>query len=184
LRKLARYGPLDRYNAPPAAGMCISVFAVVRKEGRVLAGVTKRGGRWASEWLPSIAMNTGKDLEKEWSAWRLPSAYVFEGEHPDDTLGRVMRGQLAADTFAYSGPGVYSYAEPSEWYPGNKHWDLAFAYEVLIGQDPRKHPLWKELLFLDASELRKRDFGWNNDFVREVAALKPRSKPSLRHQKT
>jgi hypothetical protein len=184
LRNLARYGPLDRYNPPPAAGMCISVFAVIRKEGRVLAGVTKRGGRWASEWLPSISKNTGKDLDKEWAAWRLPSAYVFEGEHPDDALGRVMRSQLVVDTFAYSRPAVYSYSEPSEWYPGNRHWDLAFAYDVTINQTPRKHPQWKELLFLDASELRKRDFGWNNDFVREVAGSKPLSKSSPRHQKT
>ncbi|MDA4115127.1 MAG: hypothetical protein OK442_01060 [Thaumarchaeota archaeon] len=184
MRKLARYGPLDRYNPPPAAGVCISVFAVVRKEGRVLAGVTKTGGRWASEWLPSITKNTGKDLHKEWAAWRLPSAYVFEGEHPDDALGRVMRGQLGVDTFAYSAPAVYSYAEPSEWYPGNRHWDLAFAYEVKMNHAPRKHSQWKELLFLDAPELRKRDFGWNNDFVREVVGSKPLSKPSLRNQKT
>ncbi|MGH9917895.1 MAG: hypothetical protein ACRD6W_03335 [Nitrososphaerales archaeon] len=184
MRKLARYGPLDRYSPPPAAGICISVFAVVRKDGRVLAGVTRKGERWASEWLPSIAKNTGKDLDKEWALWRLPSAYLFEGEHPDDALGRVMRGQLAVDTFAYSGPRVYSYAEPSEWYPGKKHWDLAFAYEVLMNQVPRKHPLWKELLFLDASEVQTRDFGWNDDFVREVAGSRPRSKPSTRNQKT
>jgi len=172
LRKLARYGPLDRYNPPPAAGMCLSVFALVRDKGRVLAGVPKRGGRWASEWLPSITKNTGKDLDNEWAAWRLPSAYIYEGEHPGAALKRVLRAQLRVENFASSGPRVFSYDEPSDWYPGSKHWDLAFAYEVVTAQTPNKLPHWKELEFLNGKELRKRDFGWNDDFVREVAELK------------
>lgn len=159
--------------------MCISVFAVLRNGGSVLAGLNKRGGRWASEWLPSITKSAGKDLDEEWATWHLPSAYVFEGEHPDEALIRVMRGQLGVSKFAYSSPRVSSYAEPSEWYPGNRHWDLTFAYEVTTSQTPRKHPHWKELLFLDASELRKRNFGWNNDYVREITTSKPLSGPSL-----
>jgi len=175
LRKLARYGPLDRYNPPPAAGMCISVFAVVRDGGKVLVGVSKRGGRWASEWLPSNTKSAGKELDKELAVWRLPSAYIFEGEKPDDALERVVRDQLGIDEFTSSGPRVFSYAEPSDWYPGNKHWDLALAYEVTTAQTPSKRPHWKELAFLDLKELRKRDFGWNNDFVREVAERTPSS---------
>jgi hypothetical protein len=158
--------------------MCISIFAVLRKGGGVLAGVTRRGGRWASEWLPSVTKSTGKDLDKEWATWRLPSAYIFEGEHPDDALARILRGQLGVSKFTYSSPRVSSFAEPSEWYPGNRHWDLAFAYEVTTSQTPRKHPHWTELLFLGASELGKRNFGWNNDYVREITASKPPSRRS------
>jgi hypothetical protein len=169
LRKLARYGPPDRYGPPPPAGMCISVFAVLRSKGGLLVGVSKGNRRWASEWLPSITKNTGKELEKELAVWRLPSAYIREGEHPDDALKRVLRGQLRLSKFEYSSPRVFSYAEPSDWYPGNKHWDLAFAYEVKTTQTPRRDPNWKELLFLGAGELRRRSFGWNNDFVLEVA---------------
>jgi len=157
--------------------MCISVFAVVRKRGSVLVGVSKKGGRWTSEWLPSITKSAGKDLDQELVVWRLPSAYIYEGEHPNGALERVMRDQLGVSKFAYSSPTVFSYAEPSEWYPGNKHWDLAFAYEVTTTQRPRKDSHWKELLFLDEEELRKRDFGWNNDFVREVAESKHLSAP-------
>ncbi len=167
MRKLARYGPLDRYNQPPAAGMCISVFALLRDKGGLLVGVPKSGGRWDSEWLPS----NRKDADEPDQAtvlWRLPSAYVREGEHPDDALKRVVRGQLGIGAFRHSNPKVLSYAEPSDWYPGNKHWDLAFAYEVTTAQSPSRRPHWKELAFLDAKELRKRDFGWNDDFVREV----------------
>ena len=148
--------------------MCISVFALVRKRGNVLVGVPKRSGRWATEWLSSISKYTGKGLEEEWSATRLPATYIFEGEHPDDALGRVMRDQLGVNKFSLSRPRVFSYFAPSNWYPGNKHWDLAFAYEVRTTQKPRDHPHWKELLFLSKGELRKRNFGWNNDFIHDL----------------
>jgi hypothetical protein len=151
--------------------MCISVFAVVRKSGKVLVGVSKRSSRWATEWLSSISKYTGKDLEEEWSATRLPATYIFEGEHPDDALRRVMRDQLGVNKFSSSGPRVFSYTAPSDWYPGNKHWDLAFAYEVTTAQNPRDHPHWKELLFLGKGELRKRNFGWNKDFIRDLGLI-------------
>ena len=161
--------------------MCISVFALLRSKGKLLVGVTKGGGRWDSEWLPTVAKkNTGRDLGEERALWRLPSAYIYEGEHPVEALGRVLRGQLGVRQFANSSPRVFSYAEPSEWYPGNKHWDLAFAFEVTTKQKPRKDPHWTELLFLDAKELRKRNFGWNDDFVREVAEQAP-PEPRLNH---
>jgi hypothetical protein len=82
----------------------MSVFAVLRKGSSLHVGVNKRGGRWASEWLPSITKSTGEDLDEEWAAWRLPSAYIFEGEHPDYALVRVIRGQLGVSKFAYSSP--------------------------------------------------------------------------------
>jgi len=148
--------------------MCISVFALVRKGDRLLVGVPKRGGKWSSEWLPSISKNTGRALEEEWEAPHLPSAYIFEGEHPDLALERVVRGPLGITRFTYSSARVFSYSEESDWYPGNKHWDLAFAYEVTTAQTLRKRSYWKELLFLDVEELLKRNFGWNNDFVRDV----------------
>jgi hypothetical protein len=170
LRKLARYGPLDRYNPPPHAGMCVSVFAVLRSKDGVLVGMSKSGGRWDSEWLQSNRKDTDEPDEVR-ALWRLPSAYIREGEHPDVALGRVVKGQLGITKFQHSSPRVFSYAEPSDWYPGNKHWDLAFAYEVKTTQKPRKDPNWKELSFLEVGELRKRNFGWNNDFVLEVAEV-------------
>jgi len=161
--------------------MCISVFALLRDKGKLLVGVTKSGGRWDSEWLPTITK--GSDLDEEQVLWRLPSAYIYEGEHPLEALGRVLRGQLGVREFVNSSPRVFSYSEPSEWYPGNKHWDLAFAFEVTTKQKPRKDPHWNELLFLDAKALWKRNFGWNDDFVREIAeprAPRPKLSPPRR----
>jgi hypothetical protein len=177
--KLARFGPLDRYNPPPAAGMCISVFALLRDDGGLLVGVSETGGKWDSEWLPSNRKDTDEP-DQEPVLWRLPSAYLIEGEHPEDALKRVVQGQLGVRAFQHSNPRVLSYSEPSSWYPGNRHWDLAFAYEVTASQEPRKRPHWKELLFLDVKELRERNFGWNDDFVRKVAERGGRPRPTLK----
>ena len=151
--------------------MCVSVFALLRDKGGLLVGVSRSGGRWDSEWLPSNKKDTDEP-DQATVLWRLPSAYVREGEHPDDALKRVVQGQLGIDAFRHSNPRILSYSEPSTWYPGNEHWDLAFAYEVKTAEKPSKRPHWKELAFLDAKGLRRRDFGWNNDLVREVAEPK------------
>jgi hypothetical protein len=159
--------------------MCISVFALVRDEDGLLVGVSEPGGRWDSEWLPSNRKDTDEP-DREAVLWRLPSAYLVEGEHPEEALRRVVKGQLGIPAFEHSDPRVLSYSEPSTWYPGNRHWDLAFAYEVTSSETPRKRPHWKELLFLDARELRRRNFGWNDDLVRKVAERANRPRPRLK----
>ena len=79
-----------------------------------------------------------------------------------------MHDQLGVKEFSQSAPRIFSYNAPSDWYPGSDHWDLVFVYEVGISQEPRKRPQWKELVFLGRRDLGKRDFGWNNDFVRDL----------------
>ena len=53
--------------------------------------------------------------------------------------------------------------------PGESHWDLVFVYAV---EKPRprkmKLPWWKELVFLDRRDLRERDFGWNEDLMKDL----------------
>jgi ADP-ribose pyrophosphatase YjhB (NUDIX family) len=159
--------------------MCISVFALLRGKGGLLVGVSEPGGRWDSEWLPSNRKDADEP-DREGVLWRLPSAYLIEGEHPEEALRRVVQDQLGIRAFEHSDPRVLSYSEPSDLYPGNRHWDLAFAYEVTASRAPRRRPHWKELLFLDASELRTRNFGWNDDFVRNVAKKADRPGPKGR----
>ncbi len=151
--------------------MCISVFAVVKRGGKVLAGVPKWSARWTSEWISSLLSYPQEERREAERQTRLPSTYIYEGEHPDDALKRIMHDQLGVKKFSASAPKILSYNSPSDWYPGNDHWDLVFAYQVGISQEPRKRPLWKELDFLDKRELRKRDFGWNNDFVRDLGIV-------------
>ena len=67
-----------------------------------------------------------------------------------------MKEQLRVRSFAVSSSRVLSYATPSDWYPGNVHWDLVFAYEVNVRGPIKKPPWWNELRFLARSELAKR----------------------------
>ncbi len=71
-------------------------------------------------------------------------------------------------SFAVSSSRVLSYATPSDWYPGNVHWDLVFAYEVNVRGPIKKPPWWNELRFLARSELQSVEFGWNDDFMRDL----------------
>ncbi|MDA4122887.1 MAG: hypothetical protein OK456_06895 [Thaumarchaeota archaeon] len=168
MKKYARYGPPDRYPSPPAAGMCLSVFALVKRNKKLLVGVPVQHNRWQSEWVPQFQSYSKEELAEVYSKTRLPSAYLLEGEHPKDSLSRVMRDQLGMERYSASSPRVVSYTSPSDWYPGNSHWDLAFLYEVKTSEAPKKLPWWQDLSFLGKAELRRRDFGWNQDMMKDL----------------
>jgi len=170
MNRYARYGPSDRYPSPPPAGMCISVFAVIRKDHKVLVGIPRPHKFWTSRWIPQWLIYPKEELNKVYDKQsRLPSCYLLEGEHPDHALDRVMREQLGINQFSHSGPQVMSYNSISDWYPGESHWDLVFVYAVEKAR-PRKMklPWWKELVFLDRRDLRERDFGWNEDLMKDL----------------
>ena len=173
LHKQARYGPPDRYESPPSAGMCISVFAIVRPEKRqgVLVGVPKPGERWLSEWVSGWRMYSKEELANIYQQWRLPSGYLEEGEHPDDAVRRVIEDQIHIRRYNVSkNPKIYSYSSASDWYPGKYHWDLVFVYDVMVksNQPPKSQELWRELHYLEKKELVGKDFGWNSDFMHDL----------------
>ena len=87
---------------------------------------------------------------------------------PTRHLDSVMRDQLRIDGFKATSSRVLSYAAPSDWYPGNMHWDLVFVYEVDVSGPVRKLPWWKKLRFMDRAGLQDADFGWNDDFMRDL----------------
>ncbi len=95
-KKFARYGPLDRYEASPKAGMCLSTFALVRRARQkgVLFGIPKPNKRWLSDWMVSWHNYSSEELSKIYDEWRLPSSYLLEGEHPIDSIRRIMGRQL------------------------------------------------------------------------------------------
>lgn len=151
--------------------MCISVFAVVKKGDSVLIGWPRRMGRWFSEWVPAWNAYAKEDLEKVFRQWRLPSGYLREGEHPDECVRRVMRDQIGAGKFDVSAPRVFSYAEPSDWYPGHRHWDIVFVYDVNLGEPVKELPWWGELRFVKKSDIQRLDFGWNGDFMVDLGIV-------------
>ncbi len=171
MQKHARYGPCDRYLPPPGAGMCISVFAVIKRGGKVLVGVPKPHKRWKSEWVSGWLMYSDEELDKIYGQTRLPSSYVYEGEHPDQALRRVMRDELRIERFSAPTDRIISYNSPSDWYPGNFHWDLVFVYNVRTSASPGKLPWWRELVFLGRNELQKRDLGWNQDMMKDLGLV-------------
>ncbi len=171
MRRLAWYGPTDRYQAAPGGGMCLSVFAVAKHRGKCLLGVPNRDDRWMTEWIPAWRSYSKEDHEDVFNQRRLPSGYLREGEHPDDCLRRVVREQIGVREFTASPPKVLSYATPSEWYPGNEHWDIVFAYDVKLHQPVKVLPWWSKLGFMGKAELADAKFGWNDDLMRDLGII-------------
>jgi len=166
----ARYGPRDHYLDPPPAGMCMSVFAFVTRGDKVLVGVPKPHAAWKDKWLFSWATYSQRELQEAYRDRRLPSSYLLEGEDPREGLGRVMAEQLRVRSYRARGPRVFSYLSPSDWYPGHKHWDLAFVYDVKVEGPVGLPPWWGSLGFEDRKKIRASDFGWNSDLVTDIGA--------------
>jgi hypothetical protein len=171
VRRHARYGPPDHYLSPPSAGMCLSVFALAERGSEVLVGVPKLHDRWTSEWLLSWHYYGEEELKEALLEKRLPSTYLWEGEDPKVALRRIMNDQLNIRKFKATGPRVLSYYSPSDWYPGNNHWDLAIVYPVKVQQPVGRPPWWRALGFVEKSSLRAKQFGWNADFVRDLGIV-------------
>jgi len=179
--RFARYGPSDRYESPPPAGMCISVFAVVRRQGKkkgVLLGLPRPDNRWPTEWITSWRTYPDRELTRAYQQWRLPSVYLAEGEHPDEALNRIMKDQLMISDFTIDeSPRVYSYYYPSDWYPGNNHWDLVFVYDIKVrAKDlPAKANVphwWQEISFAKKKkDFRGKDYGGNSDLMVDLGLL-------------
>jgi hypothetical protein len=176
----ARYGPTDRYLDPPPAGMCLSVFAVITKGNKVLVGTPRKHRAWKARWLFSWTTYSPKELEEACREKRLPSTYLLEREHPEDALRRIMRDQVRMPDYTQTGPRIFSYSAPSDWYPGHDHWDLAFVYDVRCRGPLVLAPWWKELSFVDRGEIDPADFGWNSDFVKDLGVATTDTKSGRR----
>ncbi len=82
-----------------------------------------------------------------------------------------MRDELGIEKFSASTPQIMSYNSPSDWYPGNFHWDLVFVYGVRTSASPKKLSWWRELAFLGRQDLHKRDLGWNEDMMEDLGLV-------------
>jgi len=167
----ARYGPRDRYLDPPPAGMCLSVFALVTRRGKVLVGKPRPHRAWKANWLFSWSTYTQRELDEAYQALRLPSSYLLEGEDPKDGLSRVMKDQLGVSEYRTTGLRVFSYVAPSDWYPGHDHWDLAFVYDVAFDGPLPAPPWWERLQFESRVSLTASDFGWNSDLAEDLGIV-------------
>jgi ADP-ribose pyrophosphatase YjhB (NUDIX family) len=168
--KFVRYGPAPRYGIPDA-GFCASSFVVLRKGTKVLAGIPKNHRKWREEWAPNWLVYTKESLEDEYRCWRLPASYLYEGENPDDAARRVLRDQLRMRGAKLGPVTHYAFHDPSSWYPGHKHYDLCFVYEVRGAQPRTVPPWWTRLEFVDVKALRKDDMGSSMSDLMKVLRL-------------
>ncbi len=168
MAKFVRYGPAPRYGLPEA-GFCASSFVLVHNGKGVLAGVPRDHRKWREQWQPNINVYRPRDQEAEFRSWRLPAAFLLEGEHPDDTARRVMRDQLRIPLKRLEPPTIRTFYDPSSWYPGRRHYDMCFVYEVK-GAPPREMPpWWQRLEVVEPRFLRKVELGSAmGDLVREL----------------
>lgn len=158
MAKFARYGPAPKYDLPEA-GFCLSAFALLQEDNEVLLGVPRAHPRWEAEWAPNFTVYSEEERAAEFRSWRIPAAYLYEGEHPDETLERVVRDQLALEEYGAEGTDIYAFYDPSDWFPGKLHYDLCFVYE-LVATPPEEAPPWFERLeMVDIATLTKKDFG-------------------------
>ncbi|MFQ5838346.1 MAG: NUDIX hydrolase [Thermoplasmata archaeon] len=158
MAKFARYGPAPRYGLPEA-GFCLSSFAILKDGSKVLLGRPKDHPRWEAEWAPNFTAYDPEEREVEFHSWRFPAAYLYEGEHPDEALRRVVEDQLGLKEYQAGPASIHAFYDPSDWFPGKLHYDLCFVYEVR-GTLPTVLPPWfAGLEFVDASSLKAKDFG-------------------------
>ncbi len=172
MAKFVRYGPPDRYGMPEA-GFCASSFAVIRQGRKVLLGVARSHERWEAEWAPNFSVYSPEERGEEFVKWRFPAAYLYEGEGPDDALGRVMLDMLGVRRWTITRSKDYGFYDPSDWYPGKMHYDLCFVYDMRITKPPAVPPWFSRLELVDPRKLRADDFGSAmGDLARRLKIIK------------
>jgi hypothetical protein len=160
MRKFARYGPPPRYGLPEA-GFCASSFAIIRAGERLLLGVpnpTERE-RWQDKWWPGLAFYPPRERDREIRLWRFPAAFLYEGESPGDCLERVMKDMLGVPEWSVTDHEDRAFYDPSDWYPGHRHYDLCFVYRVTLPKEPMRPAWFSRLEFVDPTTVGAEDFG-------------------------
>jgi len=159
--------PPSGFREVPKAGMCLSSFTFVMKEGNrseILLGKYKNVSTW--ERL------TGLDPErvKRHSAGlTIPGSHLKFGEDPRSTGKRVIEEiiQIPVGNYKISEP----WAETERWDldpdPDNDHWDVSFYFNVFLNkEDFVKTPEWYEILgFYDPLELNPSQYARRHEDV-------------------
>lgn len=152
------FGPSDKHSLI-TGGFCISVFAIMRKDGKVLLVKPRENSRWTEEWAPNWRLYSPEALSNEYKSWRFPSSYIKEGESPDEALSRVLTQQLGIENYRMLSSKLLNFYGPSRRYPDRMHWDYCFIYEVRSDESPSIKPWYSSIEFLDLLSLDEKAFG-------------------------
>jgi hypothetical protein len=161
-------------SSVPDAGMCLSVFLVLRSPDEphhVLMGRVDPTGPWGD----IGGLDPGR-LERVGRSWMLPSRQLIFFEGPEEAAHVIAREQLGAELPTVSGPRVFS--DPSKR-PGSDHrdphWDFHFVFEGRWPDStPPSHPLWKELAFVDVPSTQRGEIARGQGDVLELIGLPPK----------
>ena len=137
----------------------MSVFAIIKKNGRVLVCKPADLQKWQEEWAPNLRIYEPSVLSVESQAWRFPSSYIKEGEAPSDTLRRLMKDQLGIEKYRVASNSFYNFYDQSRRYPEHMHWDYCFVYDVDLEEDPKMKPWFSALEFVDLKGMKIENFG-------------------------
>lgn len=138
----------------PADGFCISAFVVLYDEsspGLILMGRLNPDAAW-----DHIGALDHERAETNSRGWMLPSSHLVYGESPGEAASRVMKEQLGIGSLSLGEPRVFSEVYGSKRHPEKRrHWDLEFVYTAPVDSASisLKHPVWRELKFVDAKRL-------------------------------
>ncbi len=141
----------------PDQGLCIGSFLIIEKKGALLFGKAVK---------PEFAK--GK--------WLLPASHLKYGEHPDDSVKRIVKEQLSTEAKEVKYRGLWGFAP--------LHWDICFVYDVKLRNEPKpldqaeasKYPedyfyssqLFSDLRYLRPQEIRN-EIGRGHDEVLQAA---------------
>lgn len=162
----ARIGPKNPrwFQHVPPAGLCLSVFLVVRnRRGDVLLGRPRRHKAWP-EWGCMPYWRLDPIIENQ--AWVLPASHLMMEEHPDHAAGRIARTWARLLHASPRLVALDSSRMPSDRRAGRgksrrmlNHWAIGFVYEVRSDVPPGAAPWWDEMRFFPVQELRKVQIG-------------------------
>ncbi|MGI0090301.1 MAG: NUDIX domain-containing protein [Nitrososphaerales archaeon] len=156
--QFALLGPSEKHCLIQG-GFCMSAFAIIKKDSRVLLVKPRDHPRWKEEWAPNWRLYDTESLSNEFRSWRFPSSYVREGESPEDTLTRLVKEQLGISSLEVMTSRLLNFYGPSRMYPDKMHWDYCFVYDVKVNETPTLKPWYSALEYADLRTLDAKDFG-------------------------
>ena len=146
-----------RMNEIPEAGICLSAFVILCKQGspnEVVMGHLNPEADWQH-----IGALDRERAERNSKGWMLPSSHLLLEESPEEAARRILKEQVGVENQEVTKPEVFSeaYSSGKVWdRTPLKHWDLEFIFQCEIA-NIKPHPAWRDLAFVDLRKIKKEE---------------------------
>ncbi len=118
---LSKKAPPAGFSELPRGGMCVCTFLFVTRDDRILLGKYADDPKWEE----LAGLDQGRRLANA-NGWTIPASHLKFGEDPRQTARRIGEQILLMEGARYSEPRTEVDAYPSQWTPGETHYDLWF----------------------------------------------------------